>query len=134
MRKMKRKRKKKSISLVVVLLAGALSLTAAGKKKAVPEPYGLVAVSVFHEPGLALPEAELTLTPASVPDAPAPKGKKIQGTTDVRGEYVFRVPSATASYVVKVVAKGYHGEEKPVTVHGEERAEVTFMLREESKK
>lgn len=129
----KKRKKKRSISLVVLLLAAAVGITAAGKKKAVAEPYGLVAVSVFHEPGLALPEAELTLTPAPTAETPAGKVKKIQGTTDARGEYVFRVPATTAGYVVKVVAKGYRGEEKPVTVHGEERADVTFMLHEESK-
>ena len=127
------KRKKRSISRFALLLAAALSLAAAGKKKAMPEAYGLVDVSVYHEPGLALPEAEVTLTPAPAPDAPPVKIKKLQGTTDSRGQYVFRVPAATASYTVKVVAKGYRSEEKPVTVHGEERAEVTFMLRDESK-
>jgi hypothetical protein len=126
------KRKKRNISLVL-LLAVALPLAAAGKKKAVPEAYGLVSVSVFHEPGLALPEADVTLVPAPAPDELPIKVKKMQAVTDSRGEYVFRVPSATMTYTVKVAAKGYHGEEKSVTVHGEERADVTFMLHEESK-
>lgn len=126
------KRKKKSTSLAL-LLAAATLLLGAGKKKAMPEAYGLVGVSVYHEPGLALRDAEVTLTPASAEGETPVKIKKLQGTTDSRGEYVFRVPAANATYKIAAVAKGYHGEEKSVTVHGEERAEVTFMLREESK-
>ncbi|HYL77085.1 MAG TPA: carboxypeptidase-like regulatory domain-containing protein [Bryobacteraceae bacterium] len=129
---MKRK-KKRNISLVL-LLALALPLVAAGKKKAMPEAYGLVSVSVFHEPGLSLPEADVTLIPAPAAGELPVKVKKMQAVTDSRGEYVFRVPAATMTYTVKVTAKGYHGEEKSVTVHGEERADVTFTLHEESKK
>lgn len=127
------KRKKRNISLAL-LLAAALPLIAAGKKKAAPEAYGLVGVSVFQEPGLSLPEADVTLTPTPAVGELPVKVKKIQAITDSRGEYVFRVPAATMTYTVKVTAKGYHGEEKSVTVHGEERADVTFTLHEESKK
>jgi hypothetical protein len=127
------KRKKRNISLAL-LLAATLPLIAAGKKKAVPEAYGLVGVSVFHEPGLSLPEADVTLIPAPVAGELPVKVRKMQAVTDSRGEYVFRVPAATMTYTVKVAAKGFHGEEKSVTVHGEERTDVTFTLHEESKK
>ena len=127
------KRKKRNISLAL-LLAATLPLIAAGKKKAVPEAYGLVGVSVFHEPGLSLPEADVTLTPTPAAGERPAKVKKMQAVTDSRGEYVFRVPAATMTYSVKAAAKGYHAEEKSVTVHGEERADVTFTLHEESKK
>jgi hypothetical protein len=126
------RKKKRSISLLL-LLAATLSIASAGKKKALPEAYGLVSVSVFHEPGLAMPEAEVTLAPAPAAGETPGKVKKLEGTTDSRGEYVFRVPATTATYVVRAKAKGYRAEEKPVTVHGEERADVTFMLHEESK-
>jgi hypothetical protein len=43
-------------------------------------------------------------------------------------------PAAAASYTVTVAAKGYQGEQKSVTMQGEGRVDVTFMLREESKK
>jgi hypothetical protein len=36
-------------------------------------------------------------------------------------------------YLVKASAKGFHSEEKPVTVQGEDRLDVTFQLHEESK-
>lgn len=126
------KRKKRNISLALLLAAAAL-LVGAGKKKSMPEAYGLVGVSVYHEPGLALRDADVTLVPAPADGETPVKMKKLQGTTDSRGEYVFRVPAATATYKIAAAAKGYRSEEKSVTVHGEERAEVTFMLREESK-
>jgi len=125
-------RKKRNTS-VALLLAAVTLLTAAGKKKAMPEAYGLVGVSVYHEPGLALKEADVTLTPAPAAGEAPVKMKKLQGSTDSRGEYVFRVPAVNATYKVAVSARGFHGEEKSVTVHGEERAEVTFTLHEESK-
>lgn len=128
------KRKTRSTRFAaILLLASAPFLLAAGKKKAAAETFGLVAVSVFHEPGLALPETDVFLSPSPAPGEQAVKMKKLQATTDSRGEYVFRVPNATMTYTVRVAAKGYKSEEKSVTVHGEERAEVTFLLHEESK-
>jgi hypothetical protein len=129
---MKRTKKRICTSLVL-LLAAVLPVSAAGKKKAVPEPYGLVAGSVFRDSGYALPYAEITLVPNPPPNTPPVKVKKMQAVSDARGEFVFRVPTATMSYLVKVAAKGFHSEEKPVTIQGEERVDVTFMLHEESK-
>jgi len=85
-------RKKRNTS-VALLLAAVTLLAAAGKKKAMPEAYGLVGVSVYHEPGLALKEADVTLTPAPAAGEAPVKMKKLQGSTDSRGEYVFRVPA-----------------------------------------
>jgi hypothetical protein len=36
-------------------------------------------------------------------------------------------------YLVKVSAKGYASQEKPVTVQGEDRIDLTFQLQPESK-
>jgi len=118
---------------MVLVLAAVLPVAAAGKKKAVPEPYGLVAGSVFRDSGYALPYAEITLVPNPPPNTSPVKVKKMQAVSDARGEFVFRVPPATMTYLVKVVAKGFHSEEKAVTIQGEERVDVTFMLHEESK-
>jgi hypothetical protein len=119
--------------IILALLLAVVLPAAAGKKKVVPEPYGLVAGSVFRDSGYALPSAEITLVPNPPPNTPPVKMKKLQAVSDARGEFVFRVPAASMSYLVKVAAKGFHGEEKPVTIQGEERVDVTFMLHEESK-
>jgi len=131
--RMRRKKTRKSFSLLVpfALLATILvGESAAGEKKA-PSPYAMVAVTVFREPGLALPGAEVTLTPGAA-SGQALKAKK--AICDARGEYVFRVSAQPGSYLVRAKAKGFHPEEKQVEVHGEsERAEVTLELHAESK-
>ena len=132
MKRTKRRMRKSGISLICLLIA-AIPLAAAGKKKAVPEAYSIVAGTVFREPGFALPQAEVTLIPNPEQDGLPVKVKKISTVSDARGEFVFRVPAASMWYTVRVAARGYHGEEKTVNVQGEERADVTFQLHEESK-
>ncbi len=128
----KKKRKRSGISLLL-LLAAVFSLAGADKKKAAPEPYALVGGTVFKESGFVLPGVDLTLLPNPKADTPAVKIKKMQATSDSRGEFVFRVPAASMSYTVRASARGFQSEEKSVTVQGEERVDVTFQLREESK-
>lgn len=123
--KTRRKKTKKSFSLLLSLFL--LAPLAAGEKKA-PATYAVVAVTVFREPGFALPGAEVSLTPAG--DSAKPK----KAVCDARGEYAFRVSAEPKSYLVHATAKGFRPEEKKVDIHGEsERAEVTLELRAESK-
>ena len=110
-----------------------LSPAQAAKKKAEPESYAIVAGTVFREPGFALPNAIVTLTPDPSTQTPPVKIKKIQAVTSPRGEFIFRVPPTTMRYTVKASAKGYHEEEKTVEIQGETRVDVTLSLREESK-
>ena len=131
--KKRRKRKKRiGISLLLSLIA-ALPLAEAGKKTAEPESYALVSGTVFRDPGFALPNATVILTPNPPPQRPPMKIKKLQTVCNTRGEFVFRVPTASMRYTLKAAAKGYHEEEKSVDVEGEARVEVTLSLREESK-
>jgi Carboxypeptidase regulatory-like domain len=131
--KMTKRRMRKRLTSLIFLLIAAVPLAAAGKKKAVPEAYSIVAGTVFREPGFALAQAEVTLIPNPQADGLPVKVKKLSTVSDARGEFVFRVPAASMRYTVKVAAKGYHGEEKTVNVQGEDRADVTFQLHEESK-
>jgi len=124
MRTKRRKKTKKTFSLLVSIALGA-SLSAGGKKEVAP--YAIVAVSVFREPGFALPGAEVSLTADT-----GSKPKK--GLCDARGEYVFRVSAEPKNYLVRATARGFHPEEKHVAIHGEsERAEVTLELHAEAK-
>lgn len=127
------RRRKRAGTSWILLLAVMLPLAEAGKKKTAPEPYGLVAGTVFKETGFALPGAIVILIPNSAQGALQVKVKKIQGISDARGEFVLRVPAVAMRYTVKVAAKGYQDEEKTVTVQGEERVDVTFQLHQESK-
>jgi len=128
----RRKRKKRIISLLI--LAAAFAFPSLGDKKKSLEPYFLLAGTVFQETGFALPNAEVVVIPDPAPDAPRQKVKKLQTVSDSRGEFAFRLPTASMRYIVKVSAKGFRTEEKSATVQGEEgRLDVTFQLHEESK-
>ena len=129
----RKKRRMTKLTSFICLLIAAIPLAEAGKKKVVQEAYSIVAGTVFRESGFALPQAEVTLIPNPQQDGLAVKVKKLSTVSDARGEFVFRVPAATMQYTVRVAAKGYHGEEKTISVQGEDRADVTFQLHEESK-
>ena len=119
-----------------VLLA-AVALSAAAEKrnsrrKAEPDSAALIAVSVFREPGFAVPAAEIQLAVATESKSGV-KAKKIKVTSDARGEYVFHVPPDAMRYLVTASAKGLTPQEKAVEVQGEGRTDVTFTLQQESK-
>jgi hypothetical protein len=115
----------------VALILLALCGMSAREKKAA-EPYSLVGGTVFHEPGLALPGAEVTITP-KLADGSQMKLKITRVFSDDRGEFVFRVPPTPATYKVRASAKGFQTEEKTAEVTGEgEHVDVTFLLETES--
>lgn len=121
---------------ILTLAAGVFLLFAgtaiAGKKKEKPlDTYSVVAGTVFREPGLALPEADVTLAMAG--DEASKKIKKLSFSTNTRGEFAFRLPAVKGSYVVTASAKGFRKQQKTVEVQPEERVDVTFMLSPESK-
>jgi hypothetical protein len=128
----KKKKKRIGISLLLALIA-ILPPAQAGKKKAEPESYALVSGTVFHDPGFALPNATVTLTPDPSQGSPAAKIKKQQTVCNSRGEFAFRIPPVSMHYTVRAAAKGYRDEEKSIDVEGEARIDVTFSLHEESK-
>jgi hypothetical protein len=132
--KTKKRRKKKRIGISLLLaLVASLPQAQAGKKKADPESYALVSGTVFRDPGFALPNATVTLIPAPSQGASAGKIRKLQTVCNSRGEFAFRIPPFSMHYLVRVAAKGYRDEEKPIDVEGEARVDVTFSLHEESK-
>lgn len=127
----RRRRKTRIISFL--LLAAASLLSAADKKNSAADPYVLLAGTVFTETGFALPNAEVIVTQDSAAQTKHAKVKKLQAVSDSRGEFAFRLPAGEAHYVIKVSAKGFQGEEKPVAVQGEDRLDVTFQLHPESR-
>jgi alpha-aminoadipate/glutamate carrier protein LysW len=90
--------------------------------------YTIVEGTVFHEPGLALPDAKVELRARD--DA---KAKKQEALTNSRGEFLFRVPAKQAVYVVKATMKGFEPQqaEAPVAggaASGQERVTVNLVL------
>jgi Carboxypeptidase regulatory-like domain len=134
--KMKRKPRKRSgtnrtalgLLAVVCVALSFLQLEAAPKKKPVSDTYAVVSGSVFDGSGYALPDANVVLAF----DA-QPKAKPLEGVSDARGEFVFRVPPGPAHYTVTVEAKGHQAQRKTVSVEDQERVEVTFQLEKQSK-
>ena len=125
---------RRSISRAACLgIAAACCLLAEKPARRAPaDSAAVVAVSVFREPGFALTGAEIQLAPGP-DDKGSPKIRKLKGTTDARGEFVFHVLPGPAQYEVSVSAKGLKPQQKSVRVEGEERVDVTFMLEQESK-
>jgi hypothetical protein len=108
-----------------IVLGSLLSLDAGQSKD-----QALIGITVFRDPGFALPAAEVTVTPDV---ADSKKVKKMKASSDSRGEVVFRVPPGPAKYLVKATAKGFKSQEKTVEIQGTERTDVTFSLQPESK-
>lgn len=130
---MRRKSSRRAILLwCAPFLLAPIGLGAA-KKKAPPEHYGLVAGTIFRDPGFALPGAEVTLIPDPASGQAEPMIKKLTASSDSRGEFVFRVPTAAMRYTVHVSLKGYAPQQKTVSIEGEQRVDATFTLQPESK-
>ena len=119
--------------LPLTLWMAVLLPAARAEKKKTIGPYALVAGTVFREPGFALAGAEVTVTPNPGEGQAQVKIKKMQAISDARGEFAFRVSPAPMRYTVRVTARGYQSAEKSVSIEGEERAEATFVLQQESK-
>lgn len=117
--------------LVVVSIAIGAAWSAEKPRKP-QEPYALIAGTVFRDPGLALPGAELTLAPDPT-SKPASKFKKQKALSDGRGEFALRVPAAPMRYHLHVEARGYESETKDIAIQGEERVDVSFRLAPTSK-
>jgi carboxypeptidase family protein len=115
-------------ALVAILGVGAI-LAAAGAKKRDTGTYGIVAGTVFRDPGFALPDAKVELMQHD-----GSKTRKLQqAVSSPHGEFSFRVPAELATYVVRASAKGYQPAEKEATISGEIRVEVSLTLIPESK-
>jgi hypothetical protein len=113
--------------LAAALLVGTSVIALAGDKK--PAVYAIVAGTVFRDPGYALPAAKVVLMLRT-----EPKPKKLQeGTTNYRGEFLFRVPPKEAKYVLRATLRGYRPEEKEAMISGEEHIDVNLVLTPVSK-
>lgn len=100
---------------------------APGQHKA--EPYGVIAGTVFRDPGFAQPGASVVLTLKSAPS------KKLQHQiSSPRGEFTFHVPATPNSYVVTATLKGFQTAREELEIQGQEQINATLLLVPESKK
>ncbi|MEX2261953.1 MAG: carboxypeptidase regulatory-like domain-containing protein [Bryobacteraceae bacterium] len=114
----------------MLLLALPLVLSAvqnsAAQNREKASPYALIVGTVFRDNGFALRGAQVTIHPDTA--GKKAKAKKRKAVSDARGEFTFRLPAAEARYNIEVRAVGFVPKEKAVTISGDERIDVTFML------
>lgn len=122
------------LALAALVVAQTGWTPVAAQKKADREvpAYGVIAGTVFRDTGFALAAAEIELAPLASP--PRTKIKKQKEIANNRGEFVFRVPPGPMKYSVTASAKGFNRLQKEVTVHADERVDVTFVLEPSSNK
>jgi len=134
MKKTRKTRKRTGSRLlrgVAALLAVVCALGAADKHKKAVEPYGLIAGTVFRDPGFAFSGALVTIVPKPA-DGSDLKLRLNKAVSDARGEFAFRVPAVPMHYSVRAEAKGFKPVEKAAEINGDERVDVTFLLEPES--
>jgi hypothetical protein len=116
----------------VIAVAAAIVLSAplgfsAKKEKRAPEVFAIVAGTVYRPPGFALQGVSVVVAPEQA-EAGSIKLKKSEAITDARGEFAVRVPPVPAKWRVDVNMKGYRPEQKSVSVDGEQRVDLSFVL------
>jgi hypothetical protein len=128
-RKKRTKRKRTSLTrrAAFAVLAGVFllgfSTSGKSKKKVQETPEAVIAGTVFRPPGLALPGAEVIVTPLDVE-----KPKKLKTVTNFRGEFAVRVPAVPMKYSVDVKAEGFKPDQKTAAIEGEQRRDLSFLL------
>ncbi len=120
----------RALALLCLLAAALVCSAAAGDKNSA---YAVIEGTVFHDPGLALPDAKVILQLRD-----QPKSKKQEAVTNYRGEFQFHVPATAAVYVLKASMKGFHPDQKEAAIAGgepagQERVTINLVLSPESK-
>lgn len=110
-----------------LLLFGLAALPAfAGKKKS-PETFAVIAGTTFRPPGFALPGSRVRVEPGRAQPGGI-KLKPVEAVTDARGEFAVRVPVVPMSWTVHVQAKGFQPLSRTVSIDGEQRLDLSFVL------
>jgi len=96
------------------------------KRKEASEPFALIAGTVYRPPGFALSGVAVVVAPET--ESNNDKLKKAETVTNTRGEFAVRVPPVPAKWRVDVKMNGYRPEQKSVSVEGEQRVDLSFIL------
>jgi hypothetical protein len=116
-----------AIAFLVTLLCPAAFPEKKDKPKQAAAPFAVIAGTVFRPPGFALPGAEVVVAPEQ-PEVNGTKLKKAQVVANFRGEFAVRVPAVPAKWRVDVKSNGYRPDQKSVSVEGEQRFDLSFVL------
>jgi hypothetical protein len=113
--------------LLFLLLVGLVLTPAFAAKKKAPETFAIIAGTTFRPPGFALPGSKVRIEPGS-PRSGDIKLKAVESVTDSRGEFAVRVPPVPVEWTVRVQANGYQPQSRKVSISGEERVDLSFVL------
>ncbi len=116
------------VSILLSSLLWPVSLLAQSKTGGKPEPYAIVAGTVFRDPGFAQAGASVILSLKS-----APKKKLQEQISSPRGEFSFHVSPGPNTYLLTASLKGFQTAQKEVEIQGEEQISATLLLIPESK-
>ncbi len=119
--------------LIIALLSVAPSW-AKKKEKSAAEPFAVIAGTAYRPPGLSLPGVRVRVRPGQTETPSATKLKPAETQTDTRGEFAIRVPAVPAKWSVDVSASGYQPQSKSVSIEGEQRLDLSFVLEPETRK
>ncbi len=119
---MRKKRRWRRSATAVLVLAVALGVEGAEKKKSKAAPQAILFGSVFQENGFLLRGARVVVW-----NSERPKQRQ-ETTSDVQGEFSVRVPAGKGKYTVEVSAPGFQSQQKTVEIVGDERIDLTFRL------
>jgi hypothetical protein len=123
--------------VVIAFAVSLLSLSAFGakkKEKPAAEAFAVISGTTFRPPGLSLPGVKIRVRPEPADTAVKSKLKGAEAVSDTRGEFAVRVPAVPAKWSVDVSASGYQPQSKSVSVEGEQRLDLSFVLEPETKK
>ena len=107
--------------LCILCLFIAVSLSA-------QKNFSLIKGTVFTSDGHPLPGAKITITRTDAEPKQQKKSRK-EGSSDLQGEFAFRMEVGPAKFHVTVEAPGFPKQEKDVEVGGDERADISVILK-----
>ena len=100
------------------------------KRAEAAEPTAVIAGTVFRAEGFALSGAEITVNALQTADSGSNSNhlKNLKTTANGRGEFAVRVPAVPAKYRIDVKLRGFESQTKDVSIEGEQRKELNFLL------
>jgi hypothetical protein len=90
--------------------------------------FSLIKGTVFTSGGQTVPGAKVTIVRADI-EAKQQKKSRKETTSDRFGEFAFRMDVGPAKFHLTVEAQGFPKQDKEVEVAGDERADISVILK-----
>jgi hypothetical protein len=90
--------------------------------------FSLIKGTVFTPGGQTVAGAKVTIIRADIDPKEQKKSRK-ETTSDRLGEFAFRMAAGPAKFHLTVEAQGFPKQEKEVEVAGDERADISVVLK-----